>query len=86
MGGIWGAGTGSSGGGGVTSIIAGANVTISPAGGTGDVTINATAGTPTIVTSTYNQLSTDTEIICNSSSAMALNLSLYGLGCKKLDL
>jgi hypothetical protein len=32
------------GGGGVTSIIAGTNVTISPAGGTGDVTINASGG------------------------------------------
>jgi len=34
----------SSGGGGVTSIIAGANVSISPVGGTGDVTINASGG------------------------------------------
>ena len=33
-----------SGGGGVTSIIAGTNVTISPVGGTGAVTINATGG------------------------------------------
>ena len=33
-------------GGGVTSIIAGNNISISPAGGTGDVTINATAFVP----------------------------------------
>lgn len=38
---VWAADSG--GGGGVTSIIAGTNVTISPSGGTGDVTINSTA-------------------------------------------
>jgi hypothetical protein len=34
--------TGGGGGGGVTQIVAGTNVTISPSGGTGAVTINAT--------------------------------------------
>jgi len=36
--------SGGSGGSGVTQIVAGTNVTISPSGGTGVVTVNSTAG------------------------------------------
>tara|TARA_R110000824_G_scaffold147513_4_gene316985 strand:- start:27 stop:719 length:693 start_codon:yes stop_codon:yes gene_type:complete len=46
---VWAAG----GGGGVSSIIAGSNVTISPVGGTGNVTINASAGGTQINTTSF---------------------------------
>jgi hypothetical protein len=41
------------GGGGVTSIIAGTNITIDPPGGTGNVTINSTGGGGTDLGLTY---------------------------------
>ncbi len=48
---------GGSGGGGVTSIVAGTNITISPVGGTGAVTINSTGGGSSItVVANYSAL------------------------------
>jgi hypothetical protein len=49
------------GGGGVTQIIAGTNVTISPSGGTGNVTINASGGGGGGITRSINSISTNTN-------------------------
>jgi hypothetical protein len=46
---VWKEITSTGGGGGVTSIVAGTNVTISPVGGTGAVTVNATTQGPTLI-------------------------------------
>jgi hypothetical protein len=63
--------------GGVSSIIAGTNINISPSGGTGDVTINATGGAPsnltvTTQTTTYAILTTDQVVLCNGTFTATL--------------
>ena len=60
---------GSGGGGGVTSIVAGSNVTISPSGGTGNVTINATGGGSSVIV----------PLTLNSSNS--ISTAVYSLTC-----
>lgn len=55
--------TGGGGGGGVTQIIAGTNITISPAGGTGAVTINATGGGGTFACTDLNPCYADVMML-----------------------
>jgi Mycoplasma protein of unknown function, DUF285 len=64
------------GGGGVTQIIAGTNVTISPAGGTGAVTINATAGGSSF-TGGYvaNQSTFGANLVANSGATSTSNVT-----------
>jgi hypothetical protein len=64
-------GGGGGGGGGVTQLVAGTNVTLSPAGGTGVVTINATGGGG----GTY----TGTAPIDVTGTAVSLNIGLGNL-------
>lgn len=63
------------GGGGVTQITAGSNVTISPAGGTGDVTINATAGLPP---SPQYLIQAGNVVIAHGANTQILNISPSG--------
>ena len=66
------------GGGGVTSIIAGTNVTISPAGGTGDVTINASGGGGGV---TFDYTDNSTNLILGESLTFGVGKSgNVGLG------
>lgn len=66
------------GSGGVTSIIAGTNVTISPAGGTGDVTINASGGGGGV---TFDYTDNSTNLILGESLTFGVGKSgNVGLG------
>jgi hypothetical protein len=65
--------------GGVTQIIAGTNVTISPAGGTGSVTINATGGGGASFPFTGSALITGSLVITGSTtSTLGFTGSLFG--------
>jgi hypothetical protein len=70
------------GGGGVSSIIAGTNITVSPAGGTGDVTINATTALvpdPTGYGSFYSNV-TQTLSAANTPQAVTLGSTYEAVG------
>lgn len=70
---------GGSGGGAVTKIIAGSNITISPASGTGEVTINASGGSGGSYVAGYgidiqdNTISVDTSVIATKDDIGAIN-------------
>jgi len=67
------------GGGGVTSIIAGTNITISPTGGTGAVTINASSAAPKVFAALISQETTSppTMITVYDSYAGAVTWTWY---------